>query len=73
MNPDGSNQINISNHDSLDNGATFSTDGLGVTWISNRDGNKEVYYYEIYESYNAVNLTRNFSSDDNITYQPNFE
>ena len=73
MNKDGSNQLNISNHDSLDHSATFSTDGLGITWVSNRDGNKEIYFYELYESYSVINLTRDFGLDENITHQPSFE
>ena len=70
MNLDGTNQVNISNHDSLDMAGKFSTDGLSIAWISNRDGNNEIYFNDIYNSNSPKNLSDNLKSDEYLTFQP---
>ena len=43
MNPDGSDQVNISNNPALDSRPAWSPDGTWIAFRSERDGNSEIY------------------------------
>jgi TolB protein len=47
MNPDGSEQRNISQHPGQDNFATWSPDSRRLAWISNRDGEYGIYVIDL--------------------------
>lgn len=50
MNPDGSEQTNLTNNPALDSASNWSADGSKTAFFSDRDGNYEVssYPYDIY-------------------------
>ena len=73
MNSDGTDQIQLTDHPASDNEPVFSPDGLSIIFTSERDGNKEIYSYDIYEKFSVKNLTMNLGLDEQITYQPWFE
>jgi TolB protein len=43
MNVDGSGQTNLTNHEADDNWPTMSPDGTQIAFLSDRDGNWEIY------------------------------
>jgi dipeptidyl aminopeptidase/acylaminoacyl peptidase len=65
MNADGSNQINLTNNDSADDGQpAFSGDGSRIVFTSNRDrdGNSEIYVMNA-DGSNQTRLTDNTAYD----------
>jgi len=60
MNPDGSNQTNLSNNRSFDNHPEWSPDGSKIAFTSSRDGNSEVYV-----------MNADGSEQKRITFEPN--
>ena len=62
--------VKISNHDSVDTNIKFSPDGLNVAWISNRDGNNEIYISNIFDNTSVVNISKNIGFDFFVTFQP---
>ncbi|MFT5145039.1 MAG: Tol biopolymer transport system component, partial [Thalassolituus oleivorans] len=65
---DGSDVVQVTNHDSTDSHPWYSPDGQSIAWYSNRDGN-----YEIYASINgadAVRLTNHPDTDQFPSYSP---
>ncbi len=59
---DGSNQVNLTNNAADDGGPTWSPNGYGIAFNSNRDGNDEIYMMEANGS-NVVRLTNNIDRD----------
>lgn len=57
-NIDGSNLIQLTNDESNNMSPTISPDGLQIAYLSNRDGNQEVYVMNI-DGSNQKRLTRN--------------
>ncbi len=43
MNPDGTNQTNITNNAAADTEPNYSPDGSKIIFTTNRDGNNEIY------------------------------
>jgi len=57
-NIDGSNVIQLTNDDTNNMSAKISPDGSQIAYLSNRDGNQEVYVMSI-DGFNQQRLTRN--------------
>ena len=62
MNTDGTNQINLSENQSLDIQPSWSPEGSRIIFVSDRDGNEEIYVMNI----DGSGLQR-------ITYSPGFD
>ncbi|MFN2505618.1 MAG: TolB family protein, partial [Acidimicrobiales bacterium] len=43
MNPDGSNQVNLTNNTATEFEPAWSADGTKIVFVSNRDANNEIY------------------------------
>ena len=78
MDRDGNNQVNLTRHSGRDTEPQFSPNGSAVMFITNRDGNDEIYYAELewdggytrYRIINQVNLTNHPSWDGNPQFSP---
>ena len=55
---------NIDSNDIISHGNAFSPNGQLIVFTSERDGNKEIYIYDL-KSKNISNLTKNSSDDWN--------
>ena len=47
MDPDGSNQTNLTNNDAWDDFPNWSPDGKKIAFMSARDGNAEIYVIDV--------------------------
>ena len=78
MDRDGNNQVNLTRHSGRDTEPQFSPNGSAVMFITNLDGNDEIYYAELewdggysrYRIINQVNLTNHPSWDRNPQFSP---
>jgi len=64
MNIDGSEQTNLTNNPSEDCCPIYSLDGTKIAFLTNRDGNWEIYSMNI-DGSEQINLTNNPDYDDN--------
>ncbi|SVB96000.1 uncharacterized protein METZ01_LOCUS248854, partial [marine metagenome] len=76
MDRDGSNQVNLTQHPDHDIEPQFSPNGFDFLFISNRDGNDDIYFAELewyggYTRYSIVN-EMNVSNHHNYDGQPQF-
>ncbi len=62
MNSDGSGQTNLTNNPNNEGGPTFSPDGSKIAFVSDRDGNFEIYIMNTYGS-GQTKLTNNPAFD----------
>jgi PKD repeat protein len=62
MSDDGSNQLNITNNGSTDFQPQFSPDGSRIVFVSDRDGNNEIYIMDS-TTYVTTRVTFNDASD----------
>jgi len=62
MNPDGSQQTNLTSHPDSDGPGIWSPDGTKIAFVSGRDGNSEIYVMNA-DGSNPTNLTHNSSGD----------
>jgi hypothetical protein len=69
MNPDGSNQTNLTNNSAWDDVPSFSPDGTKIVFSSNRDGNFEIYVMNS-DGSNQTRLTNNSAQDGNPFFSP---
>jgi Tol biopolymer transport system component len=70
MNPDGSGQVNLTNHPANDTGPAWSPDGLRIAFVSERyDGNDELYHMNR-DGSGIVRLTYDPGSDRWPTWSP---
>jgi Tol biopolymer transport system component len=69
MNPDGSAQINLSQHPANDEHARWSPTGSHVVFVSERDGNKEIYRVSV-KGTGLLRLTQNAVYDDFPDWSP---
>ena len=70
MNPDGSNQMNLTNHPAPDTfPGSWSPDGTMVAFASERDGNSEIYVMNA-DGTNQMNLTNHPEDDMGPSWSP---
>ncbi|MFC1528590.1 PQQ-binding-like beta-propeller repeat protein [Candidatus Latescibacterota bacterium] len=69
MNPDGSNQTNLTSNSALDEYPSWSPDGSKIVFDTNRDGNRELYTMNS-DGSNLNRLTNNSSTDMEATWSP---
>lgn len=69
MNPNGTNQTNITNNAAADGEANYSPDGSKIAFSTNRDGNAEIYQMNA-DGSSPVRLTNNPAGDASPYYSP---
>ena len=69
MEIDGGNQKNLTNNNGSDTNPFFSPTGDRIAYISDRDGNLEIYIMDL-DGSNQLNLTNNPSVDYGFSFQP---
>ena len=69
MDPDGSNQVRLTNNDSADAVPRWSPDGSKIAFQSDRGGNYEIYVMDP-DGSNQVRLTDNDSNDGYPSWSP---
>jgi Tol biopolymer transport system component len=69
MNPDGTNQTNLTNNAAIDTSPKYSPDGLKIIFSTNRDGNYEIYRMNA-DGSSPIRLTNNSASDTSPYYSP---
>ena len=63
MNRDGSSPTNLTNSPAYETFPTWSPDGLRIAFVSNRDGNFEIYVMNA-DGSNQTNLSKNPAGPD---------
>ncbi len=69
MNIDGSGQIKLTNNSAYDWAPSFSPDGSKIAFVSDRDGNNEIYIMNVDGSEQA-RLTNNPADDGWPCFSP---
>jgi len=69
MNVDGSDQIRLTTSEGSDSRPRFSPDGSKIAFVSNRDGNSEIYIMNS-DGSNQTRLTNNEDYDMTPVFQP---
>ena len=69
MNPDGSEQTNLTNNLAVDSNPAFSPDGQTIAFTSSRDGNSEIYTMAA-DGSDVTRLTHNPAFDSNPSFSP---
>ncbi len=69
MNPDGTNQTNITNNGANNSQPNYSPDGSKIVFSTNRDGNNEIYQMNG-DGGSPVRLTNNPASDTSPSFSP---
>jgi len=70
MNPDGTQQTNLTNDAGGDYNPTWSPDGTKIVFVSERDGNSEIYTMDA-DGSDPTNLTLHADEDYNPVWSPN--
>lgn len=69
MNPDGSEQTNLTNSPAADGFPAWSPDGSRIIFNSDRDGNSEIYTMDV-DGSDLTRVTDNAEHDDWPRWQP---
>lgn len=69
INPDGTNQTNITNNAAGNSEPDYSPDGSNIIFTTNRDGNYEIYRMNA-DGSNPVRLTSDAAQDNSPQYSP---
>ena len=69
MNADGSNQTNLTNNPAYDGTMAWSPDSSRIAFVSNRDGNSEIYVMNA-DGSGITNLTNNPANDVRLVWLP---
>lgn len=69
INPDGTNEVNITNTSATEREPNFSPFGSNIIFSTNRDGNYEIYRMNV-DGSNPVRLTNNSSIEISPSYSP---
>lgn len=69
MNPDGSQQTNLTRNPGFDQSITWSPDGRKIAFVSDRDRNSEIYVMNA-DGSEAINLTHNLLNDQAPDWSP---
>ena len=69
MNSDGSNPKNLSRNPNFDGYPVVSPNGEKIAFVSDRDGNYEIYIMDI-DGTNQINLTNSESWEDIPRFKP---
>ncbi len=69
MNADGSNQTRITNNPAIDSQPAWSPDGTKIVFLSDRDGNNEIYVMNV-DGSGQTNLTNHPARDDSPAWSP---
>lgn len=69
MNADGSDPINLTNNPATDDNPVWSPDSGKIAFISNRDGNSEIYMMNA-DGTSPINLTNNDAEDYSPVWSP---
>jgi TolB protein len=64
MNADGSNPINLTNHEAGDSQPAFSPDGSLIAFTTNRNGGDFEIFIMNTDGSNPTNLSNNTTNDD---------
>jgi len=73
----GTNAVNLTDNPAADYGPAWSPDGTRIAFMSDRDGNVEIYVMNAApleggtRGSNAVNLTKNWANDSRPAWSPN--
>jgi len=70
MNPDGSSQVNLTNHPANDTAPAWSPDGRRIAFVSTRNGNNEEIYLMNRDGADVVRLTYDPGRDGWPTWSP---
>src|SRR3989304_5434992 len=70
MNADGSHQVNLTNNPADDHSPIWSPDAKRIAFVSNRDGNEEIYVMNI-DGSEVKRLTQNPGADVSPSWAPN--
>ena len=69
MNPDGTDQVRLTNDPADDSYPNFSRDGSKIVFVSNRDGNPEIYVMNAAGAF-QTRLTNNAGTDSEPVFSP---
>ncbi len=72
MDADGSRQSNVSNNEAIDFKPAWSSDGKKIAFVSDRDGDLEIYVMNA-DGSNSQRLTDNVAVDLNPAWSPDGE
>ena len=71
MNADGTNAVNLTNHEAQDFDPAWSPDGTKIAFVSDRGGNYDIYVMNA-DGTGEVKITDNPGRDSDPTWSPGY-